>query len=463
MPAERLSSQDATVWCVQASNAPLLLGGLALCDAAALRDDSGALRIDAIRRHFEARLAAAPRFRKTLRHLPMGQGLVWVDDEHFDIARHMRLTSLPRPGNDDQLRELVARVLEAPLPADRPLWEFWVVDGVSGDRVALVPKFSHVLGDGMAILGLVMSLFDGEPRSHDDEPPDWSPVPGPGMLSLVATAVVGRWRGRVGTLLSLGGTLVSPSQLLTHALGLLDASASILRAAPTLPFTRPVGPRRDFAWVRLPLRDLETVKRMEAVKLNDVVLAVIAAAVSRYVGQCGTLVERVRGVVPVSLHGAEPAGEMGNRFSMVFVDLPCSAEPLEQLRQVHAETARRKQSLQTTIGTVVLTLGGVVPQQLLRRVGPAVLRHQPFVNMVVTNLVGSRRPLYLLGAQVLEMYPYVTVTGNLGITIGVVSYADGLGVGITVDADAVPDVDALAVAVKECAGELVRAAGAAGG
>jgi WS/DGAT/MGAT family acyltransferase len=240
---------------------------------------------------------------------------------------------------------------------------------------------------------------------------------------------------------------------------MVAAAASILKPAPNLAFMRPVGPHRDFAWVRLPLAGLEGVKQAEQTKLNDVVLAIVAAGVSAYAGAPGRAVERLRGVVPVSTHGTVGRGEAAveNRFSMMFVDLPGTADPLERLQRVRAETARRKASLQTTFSTTALTLGDLVPPRLLRAVVPGLLHHQPFANLVVTNVTGSRRPLYLLGARLLEMYPFVTVTGNLAITIGVVSYEDALGIGITVDADAVPDVTALAASIAGAADELVSA------
>jgi diacylglycerol O-acyltransferase / wax synthase len=460
---EHLSPEDVTLWCAQASDAPLLIGGMALGEGAALRDAAGTIPIDRIRRHFEARLVTAPRFRQVLRRVPLGQGLVWVDDEHFDIARHVRLVALPRPGSEEQLRELVARVLEAPLPPDRPLWEFWVVEGVDGDRVALVPKVSHVVGDGMAILGVVMSLFDGEPQDHDEPPQPWFTTAPPGTVPMLAVAAYRRGRRQVEALWHLGRTLADPTKVPARVASVARGGAMLLAPAPPLPITRPVGSRRDFAWVRLPLDALVKVKQAEEVKLNDVVLTVVTAGVSRYLASRGAATNRLRVVVPVSTHGLNPAGEIENRFSIMFVDLAELGDPLERLRAVHAETTRSKSSDQTSLGTSVLALGGLAPQRMLRAVAPRLLHHQPFVNVVVTNLTGPRWPMYLFGSRLSEMYPFVTVTGNLALMVGVISYDGTLGLGITVDADAVPDVMALAREIDEAATELVRATPAAWG
>jgi diacylglycerol O-acyltransferase / wax synthase len=455
---EHLSPEDVTLWCAQAPDAPLLIGGMALCDGAALRDGAGAIPIERIRRHCAARLVAAPRFRQVLKPVPLGQGLVWVDDEHFDIARHLRHAALPRPGSKEQLREVVARLLETPLAPDRPLWEFWVIEGVAGDRVALVPKVSHVIGDGMAVLGVVMSLFDVEPQDHDEPPQPWFTTPPPGTVPMLAVAAYRRVQRRLEAMGHLGRTLADPTKVPGRMASVARGGAMLLAAAPPLPITRPVGPRRDFAWVKLPLAPLLQVKRAEEVKLNDVVLTVVTAAVSRYLAGRGAATNRLRIVVPVSTHGLNPAGEIENRFSIMFVDLPDLPDPLARLHAVHAETTRSKRSDQTSLGASVLALGGLAPQRLLRAVAPRLLHHQPFVNVVVTNLTGPRRPMYLFGSRLSEMYPFVTVTGNLGLMVGVVSYDDTLGLGITVDADAVPDVADLARELDQAAAELVRAA-----
>lgn len=458
MPVEHLSAEDATVWCAQAPEAPLQLGGVVVCEGSALRDERGAVPIERIRRHVETRLISMPRFRKVLRPVPLGQGLAWVDDQHFEIARHLRVAALPRPGSDEQLRDYVARLLETPFPPDRPPWELWVVEGLAGDRVALVPKVSHVLGDGMAILALVLSLFDFEPRTGEDPAQPWECAPSPRPASLLVGAFYQRRRHQAAVLGDLVRLLVRPRQLPGRATALAKAGRSLLTSASPLPIARPVGPRRDFAWVQLSLTDLERVKRFRRVKLNDVVLAIATAGLSSYLEREGTRVPRLRVVVPVSVHGVNPAGEIENRFSMMFVGVENITDPLGHLRAVHAATTRSKASLQTSLGTTVLTLGGLLPQRVLRTLAPRVLAHQPFVNVVVTNLAGSRQPMYLFGSRVLAMYPFVTVTANLTVMIGVVSYADTLGVGITVDADACPDATVLALAIREAAQELVAAA-----
>lgn len=457
---ERLRPQDATLWCVQAPDAPLQIGALCLFEAGPLHDDRGLLRVGDLRRHVEARLAGLPRFRTRVASGAFEQGLLWVDDESFDVAHHVRTAAVPRPGGDAELRELVSRLLEVPLDPARPLWEIWLVEGVAGDRVAVIPKVSHVMADGMAILEFALTLLDADPQAAAvdvDAPADWAPDTPPDPWSVALAEAVARTRLTGDVLTGLARRLVRPDRIARGLERLAGVAASTARLAPPLPLTRPVGPHRDFAWVRLPIEDLLRVKREHGVTLNDVVLAVVAGGLRTYLERRGAPVGRdVRVIVPVSTHVAA-GSEIENRFSLMVAGLPVGvADPVERLRLVHAEMSRLKEQEQSDIGPALFTIGGLVPPWLLRLVGPTLLAHQPFVNLAVTNLPGTREPMYLLGARMLELFPYVAVTGNIATIVGVLSYEDGLGVGVTVDADVVPDADALIADLEASARDLVR-------
>jgi WS/DGAT/MGAT family acyltransferase len=456
---ERLRPQDATLWCVQAPDAPLQIGALCLFEGGPLRDDRGTLRLADLRRHVEARLAGLPRFRTRLASVAHDQGLVWVDDPSFDIAHHVRVAAVPHPGGDAELRDLVSRLIEVPLDPSRPLWEIWLVEGVAGDRVAVIPKVSHVMADGMAILEFALTLLDGDPGAPAGEPVGhWAPGPPPDERALVAAELVARTRLALEAVGGVARSLLRPDRILGGLGRLAGVASTTAGLAPRLPITAPVGPHRDFAWVRLPIEDLLRVKRAHGVTLNDVVLAVVAGGLRSYLQRHGAPVDRaVRVIVPVSTHVAAGA-EIENRFSMMVAGLPVEvADPVERLAVVADEMGRRKAQAQADIGPVLFTIGGLVPPPLLRLAGPTLLAHQPFVNLAVTNLPGTREPMYLLGARMLELFPYVAVTGNIATIIGVLSYEDGLGVGVTVDADVVPDADALVADLEASARALVTA------
>jgi WS/DGAT/MGAT family acyltransferase len=207
------------------------------------------------------------------------------------------------------------------------------------------------------------------------------------------------------------------------------------------------------------MSDLQAVKVKREVSLNDVVLAIVAGGLRRYLDGAHEQVDGVhpRVIVPVSQHGGTDH-ELENRFSIMVGSLPIAVDdPVERLRLVHEEMVRHKAAASTSVAPLLFRAGDLVPTPVLHALAPTLLRHQPLVNTAVTNIPGTTEPLYLLGARLLEMYPLITVTGNLGVIVGVLSYEDGLGVGITVDADVVTDVDDLAAAMDAAASELIDA------
>ncbi|MEO6989261.1 MAG: wax ester/triacylglycerol synthase family O-acyltransferase [Aquihabitans sp.] len=454
---EMLPAQDATLLRVQTQDAPLNIGGVCILEGAPLRDESGALRLDALRRHVLVQLEHTPRFRQVLQALPLGQGLGWFDDERFDVTRHVRSATVPDPGGKAELRQLVARLLEEPLDPTHPMWELWLIDGMPDDRVGLVFKVSHVLADGMAVVDVAMRMLDFQPRDHDAEPSAWSPTSSPAPVPLLVRGVAERVRRAWDGAWEAGTWLLDPRVAASALVGVARLATSGTGLAPALPITQPVGSRRDMAWTRLAWADVIEVKRAASVTVNDVVLTVVAGALSRYLGRSGISPEgrAPRVLVPVSIHGDTP-GEVANRFSMVVTNLPMGpADPLERLQEVHADMERHKLSAATSAWSSLFSLVDLAPPWLLSTAGPAILRRQPFVNLAVTNLPGSPVPLYLLGARLLEMYPFIGVTGNLGAIIGVLSYEDALGLSITVDADVISDVDALLDDCKHALQELV--------
>ncbi len=188
MGYERLSAADAAFLHIETDHEPQHVGSFSLIEGAPLRDGRGRIRIEDLRAVTEARLHRVPRLRQRLSFPPLAMGPpVWVDDEHFDIDYHVRLTALPRPGDDAQLHELMGRLQSLPLDRSRPLWELWFIDGLAGDRVGLVIKTHHALGDGIANVDLAMALVDFEPDPPPDDPaPEWAPEAVPSSARLLA-------------------------------------------------------------------------------------------------------------------------------------------------------------------------------------------------------------------------------------------------------------------------------------
>jgi diacylglycerol O-acyltransferase len=460
MTHERLSTQDTALYCAETQRAPLQIGALALFEAGPLLDSSGHIRLEELRERLEARLDAVPRFRQRLVPMPLHLARpVWVDDEQFDIAEHVRSVDLPSPGGAEELRLLVSRFLESPLDERRPLWELWFVEGLHDGQIGVILKASHVMADGMALLEFALTLLDGGPDPEPRQPSNWHAATPTSTGPLVIGAL-----GRLGAdaLAIVGRTLRSlahPDQLAADLMSVARGAGSMLAIAPPMPVTGEVGSRRDFAWLNLPLPALERVKRAHDVTLNDVVLAITAGALRHYLLGTDRSIEGVRPrvLVPVSTHSGAGDGST-NQFSFFTVALPVPVDdPVVRLRIVHTQTARAKHERQMAIAPMLFHLVDIAPVSLLRALGPPAIARQPFVNLAVTNLPGSPDPLYLAGARMTDLHAFITVTGNLGAIIGVISYADRLGVSITADIDMVPDLDALVSAIEASTEELIAA------
>lgn len=454
---EWLGPQDSTLWCAETDDAPLQVGALCLFEAGPLLDRRGRLRLSDLRQHGQAALAHVPRLRQVMVPPPFAVGRpAWIDDPHFDPDRHLRTTTLPPPGGREQLRRFVREVLETPLDRDRPLWEFWVVDGVQGGRIAVLPKFSHLAADGIALLTFALSLLDDHPRRRPrSSTQPWVPAPAPGALRLFREALVEDARRRVATLAGVAGAVARPDRLVLRATRTVRAAHGMLVPAPRLPMTGPVGRRRDFAWVSLPIDDLRAVAYAHGATLNDVVLALVADAVAVEMARTDTLhgTGSPRALVPVSTHVGESG--MANSFSLMVTGLPVgNMSTAARVDAVHAQTQRAKSSGQVEFGPMLFRIESLIPPALLRAVVPPLLRHQPFVNLAVTNLAGSPVPLYLLGSRLLEVYPFITLTGNIGVIVGALSHEHQLGVSVTTDPDLGIDVAAFARDIESAAAAL---------
>ena len=444
VPFQWLRPQDTTLWCAETEDAPLQVGALCLFEGPPLRDSHGRVRVADLRQHGRAALVNVPRLRQIMVTPPLGVGRpAWVDDPHFDPDRHLRAATLPAPGDRDALRRFVRDVLETPLESGRPPWEFWIVDGVAGDRVAVVLRFSHLAVDGIALLTYALSLLDDHPRTAPRQPAEtWHPAPAPGTSELLAAALVDDTRRRLTTLGAVAAAIGRPDRLVGRTVRLVRAGHGMLTIAQRLPITGAVGRGRDFAWVSLPLDGLRAGAHARGVTLNDVVLALVAEALARAMTPAGTRRDgrQARVLVPVSTHVSDSG--MSNAFSLLVSDLPLGEMTLTaRVAAVHAATARARAAGQVDLGSMLWRIESVVPPSLLRVVAPPLLRHQPFVNLAVTNLAGSRVPLYLLGSRMLEVYPFITLTGNIGLIVGVLSHEDRLGVSVTTDPQLGLDVE----------------------
>ncbi len=465
MPYQRLSAEDTVFLRIEGPRQPQHVGSLSLYEAGPWRDASGRIRIDELRAHVGSRLDQVPRMRQRLMFVPFGQGRpIWVDDAHFDLSYHIRLTALPRPGDEDQLLELMGRVQSQALDRARPLWEIWVVDGLRDDRAALIIKTHHALGDGLANVDLGMALVDLSPDILEPAPTDgWQPGPSPSATRLLVE--------------SIGEQAVRPLELLRSGIGAVKAPAAamdaVLNVGRTLwtmaaqprpaPWNVAITQHRRWRLARVPLDEARRTSRLAGCTLNDVVVAGCTNALRRFLSEHGEGVDgrTLKAMVPVSTRRADEHGEtLGNRVSMFVVDLPVyEGDPVRQLRNVHEQTSALKNSgLIDGAEAIIKIADGLTPvaAPLTRLVSQRIP-----MNLVITNIPGPPIPLWLCGAPLLEVFPYVEVVDNEGLTIAVLSYGGQLQFGVTSDRDVIPDLGLLGELLEKSFAELADAVAAA--
>ncbi|MGH2966512.1 MAG: WS/DGAT/MGAT family O-acyltransferase [Solirubrobacterales bacterium] len=422
------------------------------------------------RDHIASRLHLVPRFRQKLRFVPFGQARpVWVDDPHLNLDYHVRHTALPPPGSEEQLRILAARIFSQRLDRSKPVWEMWLVDGLEGDRFAIVAKTHHALVDGVSGVDITTVLFDldREPeRASDPEP--WLPQPEPSGTQLLADALLERVGSPGAVLSGARAALRAPRHVASAAVEGLEAAGSFIRtglAAPHSPLNRQIGPYRRFEWVRADLAELKRIKSDAGGTVNDVILAAVAGALGRYLRSSGTSTRdlELRAMVPISVRADDEHGALGNRVSAMMAPLPVWChDPIERLHTVTSRMGDLKSSRQA-VGASLLTEASDFAPPTIAAQAARLQSRQRFFNLVVTNVPGPQFPLYLLGRELLDIFPMVPLAKNQAVCFGIMSYNGRVNFGITADYDAMPDVDALARETREAIDELSAAAPAGGG
>jgi diacylglycerol O-acyltransferase len=423
-----------------------------------------------IREHISSRLHLVPRFRQKLRFVPLGQGRpVWIDDPHFNLDYHLRHTALPPPGSEEQLQTLAARVFSQRLDWTKPVWEMWLVDGLEGGRFALVTKAHHCLVDGVSGVDITTVLFDLDREPAEAATPEpWLPQPEPSSGQLLGDALVQRATDPVEIARGVRDLIEAPRRMAGAAIEGLGAAGSFLRtglSAPRSPINCGIGPYRRFAWVRTDLQDLKRVKNIAGGTVNDAVLTVVSGALGRYMrgrGHSTTDLE-LRAMVPVSVRAAEEHGALGNRVAAMMAPLPVGREdPLDRLRAVSDNMRHLKSSGQAVGASLLTDVTNFAPATIAAQAA-RLQSHQRFFNTVVTNVPGPQFPLYLLGHELLDIFPMVPLAGNQAVCFGIMSYNGGVNFGVTADYDATPDLDALAADLEASLNELVDATGSAEG
>ncbi|HEV7188160.1 MAG TPA: wax ester/triacylglycerol synthase family O-acyltransferase [Blastococcus sp.] len=457
---ERLSRLDASFLYLEEPDTPMHVGGVLILEA----PPGG---VDALAALVEARLPLVPRYRQRVAEVPGHlANPVWVDDPDFDIAYHLRRNGLPRPGTEAQLLDLVSRLASRPLHRRRPLWEMYLVDGLSHGRVAVITKTHPALVDGLSAIDIGQVLLDVEPDAAAPEPAAWRPERPPNGAQLVWEALdeyARRPSAIVDTARSAVTDVRSTAARLTGvAGGLLRTARKTMLAAPHTPLNTTVGRQRRVAVARADLDDLKKVRKAYGGTINDVLLTVVAGALREWLLSRGEPVvagTAVRALVPVSMQDEDAVA--GNRVSSYLVDLPVG-EPNPRVRLSRLSYAMRGIALhgQSVGADSLIALTGFAPPTL-HALGARAARglSRRLFNLVVTNVPGPQFPLYAAGSRMLEVFPVVPLARGQGLSIGMTSYDGRVYFGLNADRESVGDVDVLADLIEQEVAELVESAG----
>jgi diacylglycerol O-acyltransferase len=418
--------------------------------------------------HVEARLHLVPRYRQRLAFVPFGQGRpVWADDPHFNSRYHVQHHALPPPGSDEQLKHLAGRAFSQQLDRNKPLWELWLVEGLDGGRFAILGKTHHALVDGISGVDITTVLFDLSPEPTPIAMPEhpWIPRPLPSGTQLLADALLERTTVPGELVRGLRRTLRAPRRVALRLVEDLAAVGSFtlpgVRAAPPSPLNVHIGPHRRFTWVTEELARVKAIKNALGGTVNDVMLAAVAGALGRYLRahEHPTSDLVLRAMIPVSVRADIERGALGNRVAAVWAGLPVGvADPVERLALVRGEMRDLKDSHQAVGARLLTELTGFAPPTVMAQAARLQAR-QRYFNLVVTNVPGPQFPLYVLGRRMRAIYPMVPLAQNLALGVALMSYDGSISFGLNADFDALPDLEQLALALREALDELAAAAG----
>lgn len=462
---DRLSALDASLLYMEDRSTPMHVGGVAVFERPEVGFD-----FELMCKLINHRLGYLPRYRQRVMRVPGHLARpVWVDDVDFDLNYHVRRSALPAPGTDAQLFELVARLLARPLDQGRPLWEAYFVEGLSGDRIALVTKTHQALVDGIGTIELGQLILDpapGELDPVDDEM--WLPGKTPSKAELMFDAVaetVQQPTMLVESAKAAAGDAAATAVKLADAVGgVASAMRAALKPAPSSPLNVEVSGGRVFAGVRTSLDDYRQIRATHGGTVNDIVLAAIAGALREWLLSRKVPLDQtstVRALVPLAVADASTrsyssAGIVGNEVAAYLVDLPVGeTDPVMRLQHISHAMASHVDSGRSVAARTLLRVGGFAPPTLhslgARTAGTFSNR---IFNLIVTNSPGPQIPMFAAHAKMVEMFPIMPLGRNHALAIGVTSYHGGVYFGLNGDRKAVSDIDLVAAMVHESLAEL---------
>jgi diacylglycerol O-acyltransferase len=464
---QRLSGMDTAFLYLETPTSHMHVHAVMVLDPSTV---PGGYSFEKIKAHLASRLPLLAEFRRRVAFVPFDlHRPVWFDDPHFDFDYHIRRIAVPSPGSIDQVADLVGDIAGRVLDRSRPLWEFWVIEGVENDAVVVVARMHHATIDGVTGSSLVTSILDLEPNPPARAPAnvEWKPEHKPSDRELVGRALLSRLRRPTPLALALA----IPNLLRGVAkIALVRRDASLPSGGtpfntPHTPWNAPLTAHRRVAFASVSLDEVKAIKNAFGATVNDVVLATATGALRSYLQQLDALPDRpLLAACPVSVRNDETADiESANKVSAMFVSLPTHLDNVEdQIAHIRDATKGAKEEHRALGARTILELGelaGPLSFGLASRLlGGLAHRGTVPINLVISNVPGPPFPLYLAGARLVSMLPLGPPIEGAGLNITVLSYLDRIDWGFISCRELVPQLRDMAHAVQDAHNNLLKAA-----
>ncbi len=463
-PGVRLSALDAEFLYLERKELPLAIGNVSIF--------AGGIPFERFVRTVEYRLPCLPRYRQRVVRPPLDLARpAWRDDPNFDIRRHILPIKLDPPGTEAQLRDVAGRIFSQPMDRGKPLWELYLVGGLEHGNSALITKVHHAMADGVTGVALMEATLDASPKGRvPPRPKGFRPRPAPGGFLGLFDSLAGAFgqmaQGLLNSqkaLLHLASEAMADPRAIGGMLQVVRLLPELAMPAERLPFNRPCGAERRLAWSAFPLAEASAIRKTCGGTLNDIVLCLLAGAVSRYLRTHGESVNNrfLHVMVPVSVRAAAAVGEWGNRVSLLPLALPLDLDdPVKRLHAVTERTEIMKKAPVAQALALLSTLADAAPAPLQALVSAVPFVSLPFppYNFLCTNVPGPPAPRYVCGRRMLASYPHVPTGYEAGVSLAVESYHDKIFFGLTVDPQAAPDGGRMKGLLEISFAELARAA-----
>lgn len=444
-----VSGLDATFLYGETPTSPMHVGSVCIVE--------GSLKFETFKKTIQSRIHMIPNLRKKLVSVPFGVDYpYWADDPNFNIELHIQHVALPQPGSWKELRALASSVFSEPLDRTRPLWSYTFVEGLNNipqvppGSVALINKMHHVAIDGMAGANMLGILFDLGPNDNDIPPPKpFKPKALPNEATLIYKSALSFTKDPFRLPKIFADTVKA-----TLKTGVVTRGKR--SDLPTAPFTAPQTPlngiisaQRLWNAAILDFDRVKALKNIMGTTLNDVILAICAGALRRYLIDMDKLpLKPLVAMVPISVREKSDTEAHGNQISAMLVQLPTNIEdPIERLETIHENTMRGK-TYQGALGAKTLSnLAEAVPFGIANQAAKLYSRyhiaklHAPVMNLTITNVPGPNQALYIQNHKLLSIMGMAPIIDGMGLIITIFSYNGLITISPTTDANSMPDVD----------------------